>query len=115
AERVLTRRQRQPEGMLRVSVPVILGDPTFLGFLSGFLRSYPGIRLDLFITNQLLDLVAENIDVALRFGELKSSSIIARKLGTNVRYVVAAPAYLEGRTRPREPPQPPGQPHALLN
>jgi DNA-binding transcriptional LysR family regulator len=99
----LTRSQRQPEGILRLSVPVILGDSTFLGFLSDFLRSYPGIRLDLFITNQMLDLVSENIDVAVRFGELESSSLVARKLGTTVRYVVAAPAYLDGRTRPREP------------
>jgi DNA-binding transcriptional LysR family regulator len=103
AEQVLTRRQRQPEGILRLSVPVILGDPAFLRFLSDFLHDYPGIQLDLFITNQFLDLVAENIDVAVRFGTLESSSLIARKLGTNVRYVVAAPAYLEGRARPRVP------------
>jgi len=100
AERVLTHSQRQPEGILRISVPVILGDPVFLGFLSDFLRNHPRIRLDLFITNQMLDLVAESIDVALRIGELKSSSIVARKLGTTVRYVVAAPAYLAGRARP---------------
>src|SRR5438552_7485721 len=103
AERVLTHSQRQPEGILRISVPVILGDPVFLGFLSDFLRNHPRIRLDLFITNQTLDLVAESIDVALRISELKSSSIVARKLGTTVRYVVAAPAYLAGRARPREP------------
>src|SRR5438105_1323291 len=102
AERVLTHSQRQPEGILRISVPVILGDPVFLGFLSDFLRNHPRIRLDLFITNQMLDLVAESIDVALLIGELKSSSIVARKLGTTVRYVVAAPAYLAGRARPRE-------------
>src|SRR6266850_3112466 len=103
AECVLTGSQRQPEGNLRISVPVILGDPVFLGFLSDFLRNYPRIRLDLFITNQMLDLVGESIDVALRFGELKSSSIVARRLGITVRYVVAAPAYLAGRARPREP------------
>jgi DNA-binding transcriptional LysR family regulator len=115
AERVLTRSQRQPEGTLRISVPVILGEPAFLGFLSDFLRKYPGIRLDLFITNQLLDLVAENINVALRFGELKSSTVVARKLGTSVRYVVAAPAYLDGRTRPREPAELTGHACVLLN
>jgi DNA-binding transcriptional LysR family regulator len=103
AERVLTHTQRQPEGILRLSVPVILGDSAFLGFLSDFLRNYPGIRLDLFITNQLLDLVSENIDVAIRFGELASSSLVGRKLGSTVRYVVASPTYLSGRTRPREP------------
>ena len=115
AERVVTRSQRQPEGILRISVPVILGAPAFLGFLSDFLRNYSGIRLDLFITNQMLDLVAENIDVALRFGELKISSIVARKLGTTVRYVVAAPAYLAGRARPREPSELAGHACVLLN
>ena len=115
AERVLTRSQRQPEGILRVSVPVILGDPAFLGFLSDFLRNYTGIRLDLVITNQMLDLVAESIDVALRFGELKSSSIVARKLGTTVRYVVGAPAYLTGRAPPREPAELAGHACVLLN
>jgi DNA-binding transcriptional LysR family regulator len=114
AERVLTQTQRQPEGLLRVSVPVILGDPAFLGFLSDFVRKYPGIRLDLRITNEFLDLVAENIDVALRFGELPSSSIVARKLGTNVRYVVAAPAYLERRRRPRVPAELAGHASVLV-
>src|SRR2546430_3943967 len=54
AERVLTSSQRQPEGNLRISVPVILADPVFLGFLSDFLRNYPRIRLELFITNAQL-------------------------------------------------------------
>src|SRR6266849_4394657 len=45
----------------------------------------------------------ESIHVALRIGDLKSSSIVARRLGTTVRYVVAAPTYLEGRSRPRGP------------
>ena len=115
AERVLTQRQRQPQGLLRLSVPVILGDPAFLGFLSDFLRSYPGIQLDLVITNEMLDLVAENIDVAVRFGELRSSSVIARKLGTTVRYVVAAPSYLEGREPPREPAELTGHACVLVN
>ena len=115
AERVLTRSQRQPEGILRISVPVILGDPAFLRFVSDFLRNYPGIRLDLSITNQMLDLVSENIDVAVRFGQLKSSSVVARKLGTTVRYIVAAPAYLDGRTRPHEPAELTGHDCVLLN
>ena len=115
AERVLTLSQRQPEGILRLSVPVTLGDPAFLEFLSSFLHKYPRIRLDLFVTNQKVDLVAENIDVALRFGELKSSSVIARKLGTSVWYVVAAPAYLDGRARPREPAELAGHGGVLLN
>src|SRR5947208_2430732 len=59
AERVLTHSQRQAEGLLRISVPVILGDPVFPGFLSDFLRNHPRIRLDLCITNQMPDPVAD--------------------------------------------------------
>jgi len=97
AERVLTLGQKAPEGSLRVSVPVILGQEAFLEFLSEFLKTQPRIRIDLFITNLFLDLVAENIDVAIRFGELEDSSAVATRIGKSVRYVVAAPDYLKGR------------------
>jgi DNA-binding transcriptional LysR family regulator len=103
AERVLTLGQGTPEGMLRISVPVILGQEPFLDFLSGFLKAQPRIRIDLFITNLFLDLVAENIDVAIRFGELEDSSVVATRIGTSVRYVVAAAEYLKGRKLPVVP------------
>jgi DNA-binding transcriptional LysR family regulator len=103
AERVLTQAQNKPEGMLRISIPVILGQEPFLNFISGFLQDHPRIRIDLFITNLFLDLVAENIDVAIRFGELQDSSVIATRIGKSIRYVVAAPEYLKGRKPPAEP------------
>jgi DNA-binding transcriptional LysR family regulator len=103
AERVLTLGQKTAEGTLRISVPVVLGQGAFLEFLSGFLKAQPRIRIDLFITNLFVDLVGENIDVAVRFGELRDSSVVARRLGRSVRYVVAAPAYLKHRKAPEEP------------
>jgi len=103
AERVLTQAQKSPEGMLRISVPVILGQEPFLDFISGFLKEHARIRIDLFITNLFLDLVAENIDVAIRFGELRDSSVVATRIGKSIRYVVAAPEYLKGRKPPAEP------------
>jgi DNA-binding transcriptional LysR family regulator len=103
AERVLTHGQKAPEGILRLSVPVILGQEAFLDFLSEFLKAQPRIRVDLSITNLFLDLVAENIDVAIRFGELEDSSAVATRIGKSVRYVVAAAKYLKGRKPPIEP------------
>ena len=102
AERVLTQTQKKPEGLLRISAPVILGQETFYAFLSSFLKTYPRIQADLFITNLFLDLIAENIDVAIRFGELQDSSLIVQRIGKSVRYVVAAPEYLHGRLPPCE-------------
>jgi len=103
AERVLTQSQQQPEGLLRITVPIVMGDDSFLQFLSEFLHAHPAVRVDLHITNTFLDLVAENIDVAVRFGDLQDSSLVAKRLGQNVRYVVAAPDFLTGREQPREP------------
>jgi len=103
AERVLTLGQQTPEGLLRISVPVILGQKPFLNFLSGFLKAHAQIRIDLSITNLFLDLVAENIDVAIRFGELEDSSAVATRIGRSIRYVVATPEYLTGRKLPVEP------------
>jgi DNA-binding transcriptional LysR family regulator len=103
AERVLTQAQEKPEGTLIISVPVILGQEPFLDFLSGFLKEYARVRIDLFITNLFLDPVADNIDVAIRFGELEDSSVVATKVGRSVRYVVATPEYLKGRKLPAEP------------
>lgn len=97
AERVLSQTQRKPEGLLRISAPVILGQEPFYAFLSSFLKTYPGIQVDLFVTNLFLDLIVENIDVAIRFGELPDSSLIAQRIGKSVRYVVATPEYLHGR------------------
>jgi DNA-binding transcriptional LysR family regulator len=103
AERVLIVGQGTPEGLLRMSVPVILGQEPFLDFLSEFLKTQPRIRIDLFITNLFLDLVAENIDVAIRFGELQDSSVVATRIGKSMRYVVAAAEYLKGRKLPVVP------------
>src|SRR5712672_3890965 len=96
AERVLTLGQQTPAGVLRISVPVILSQEPFLDFLSVFLKAQPRIRIDLFITNLFLDLIAENIDVAIRFGELEDSSMVATPIGQSIRYVVATSEYLKG-------------------
>ena len=103
AERVLTQSQKQPEGLLRITVPIVMNHDSFLQFLSGFMHAHSRVRVDLHITNTFLDLVAENIDVAVRFGDLPDSSIVAKRLGQNVRYVVAAAEYLKRRERPTEP------------
>jgi len=103
AETALTRAQKAPEGLMKISVPVILGQEAFYEFLSLFMKKYPGIRVDLFITNQFVDLITDNVDVAIRFGELPDSTIIAKRIGRSVRYLVASPHYLRDRIVPAKP------------
>ena len=103
AESALTQTQKKPEGLLKISVPVIMGQKPFYEFISALLKKYPRVHVDLFITNLFVDLVADNIDVAIRFGELRDSTIIAKRIGRIVRYLVASPDYLKGRTAPAKP------------
>jgi DNA-binding transcriptional LysR family regulator len=103
AEQVLTQTQREPEGSLAISIPMILSQSPFMDFLSKFSKEHSGIRIDLYITNAYLNLVAENIDVAIRFGQLQDTSVVATRLGKSLRYVVAAADYLKGRRLPTEP------------
>jgi DNA-binding transcriptional LysR family regulator len=103
AERALRQVQNGPEGTLKISIPMMLSQSSFMDFLSRFSKAHSAIRIDLYITNLYLNLVADNIDVAIRFGKLRDSSVVASKMGSIIRYVVAAPEYLKGRKLPAEP------------
>lgn len=103
AERVLTHSQKKPEGTLKITVPVILREPAFLDFLSDFMHAYPRIKIDLLISNEFIDFVAQNIDMGIRFGELEDSTLVAKTLGVTVRYLVATPGYLNERPIPIKP------------
>lgn len=103
AETRITQLQSQPEGPLRITIPVGMGSGQFIEFISGFLNRYPKIQLDLLVSNQYVDLVSENVDLAIRFGALHDSSLIARRLGTSMRALVASPEYLKRRGSLKHP------------
>ncbi|WP_345813983.1 LysR family transcriptional regulator [Paraburkholderia sp. PREW-6R] len=97
------RAQAEPQGRLRVSMPSSFGRQHVSPVISDFLRRYPGVSVDLRLTDQLVDLVDAGIDVAIRIGALKDSSLVARKLAVNRRVLCAAPAYLAARGTPHHP------------
>ena len=86
-----------PRGLLRVSVSGVRQPNLF----TDFLRDYPEVQLEVRATTRHVDLVAEGVDVAVRFGEVKDPNLIVRRLFTDRSVVVGSPAYLERRGRPR--------------
>ena len=74
-----------------------------LDFISDFMHAYPRIKIDLLISNEFIDLVAQNIDMGIRFGDLADSTLVAKKLGMTVRYLGATPGYLSERQIPVTP------------
>ena len=65
--------------------------------------NYPEVRLDIRFSERMVNLVEEGIELALRIGKLESSTLVARRLGTVQRHLVATPTYLHGRPTPRTP------------
>ncbi len=90
-------------GLLRVSLPVVFAQLHVTPLLPDFLRAHAGIELDLILNDMMLNLVEERIDVAIRIGNLDSSSLIGRKLAPHRRLVCASPAYLEQHGEPDTP------------
>lgn len=86
---------RPPRGKLRVDVPVTLAKAYIIPSLPRFRDKYPEIELILGSTDHQVDLIAEGVDCAIRLGELDSSSLIARRIGSVSMVACAAPAYLE--------------------
>lgn len=93
--------QGELSGPLRVSSPVSLGRRYVVPALSDFLQRYPGLSLDLVMTDRYVDLVKEGFDVAVRVGRLESSTLRARKLLDNHRVLVASRGYLDRHGCPR--------------
>ncbi|MEI5996070.1 LysR family transcriptional regulator [Paraburkholderia bengalensis] len=115
AERVITQTQKRPEGLLRISGPVMLEQEPFYAFLSAFLNDYPQIQVELHFTNAFVDLIAENVDVAIRFGELRDSSLVAQRVGRSVRQLVASAGYARNHRLPSRPDEVGDHPCVLIN
>lgn len=83
-----------PAGRIRLSASASYVTHVLAPILPEFLERYPGVTLDVVQTDMVIDLLAERVDVAVRAGPLKSSSLVARKLGESAMAIVAAPSYL---------------------
>lgn len=103
AEQVVQRMQAEPSGLLRVSMPLAFGMPFTQDLIEAFLKKYPKVGLDLVLDNRLVDIIEEEIDVALRAGDVEDSSLIARPIGYGQLIMCATPEYLKKHGEPRHP------------
>jgi DNA-binding transcriptional LysR family regulator len=90
-------------GVLRVTAPLVFGRRHVTPIVASFLDAYPGLRVELVLSDRNLNLIDEGLDVALRIGPLADSSLVVRKVGEVRRVLVASPSYLAGRAPLRAP------------
>ena len=86
--------QQEVRGPLRVACPRPLGQRHLVPLITEFTRLHPLVEVTLLVEDRMTDLIAEQIDVAIRVAHLDDSTLVARKLADNPRVLVAAPAYL---------------------
>lgn len=92
-----------PSGTLRVQAPPVMIGDHFGPALPDFLARYPRLTVEFLVTNRPIDLVAENVDVAMRTGNLPNSSLVASKIIDLTQFICASPEYLARHGRPQVP------------
>ncbi|MBH9579504.1 LysR family transcriptional regulator [Inhella proteolytica] len=101
AERAITGRQTVPKGLLRISVGTVYGHHRLVPLLPGFMAAYPGVEVELNVSNRNIDFIEDGYDLAIRLGEPRDSRLVARKLEDAPVGLFAAPQYLKRRGRPK--------------
>lgn len=95
AELFVANERASPKGVLTISAPPIAGEEVLQPIVDDFLKAYPAVSVRLQLVDRHVNLVDEGVDLALRVGDLPDSSLVAVKVGGEVRRVIAAsPAFL---------------------
>ncbi|MEQ9506090.1 MAG: LysR family transcriptional regulator [Hyphomonas sp.] len=95
--------EHEPVGLLRISCSHSFARRVVAPAAASFLAAWPNIRVDLISDDSLTDLVAEGVDIAFRLGELRDSSLMAKKVGEAAQVVWASQSYIDRRGMPQHP------------
>lgn len=104
AEAAVNEARQQPQGHLKVTAPADIGDALLADLIQRTQSAFPALEVELLLTDRYIDLVADGVDVALRTGELRDSSLVAKSLGTLRWALFASREYLD-KAAPLEAPQ----------
>lgn len=108
AESVVRAGEQELTGWLRVAASVGFGRLKLMPLVQAFLAEHPAVRIDLRLSDGFVDLIEEGIDVAVRLGQLTDSRLVARRIGTSSRWLIAHRSYLRHLPKGRKPPTSPG-------
>ncbi|MGO4378736.1 LysR family transcriptional regulator [Pseudoduganella sp. RAF19] len=103
AELLLTRSRQEVAGLLRVTAPGEFGRQHIVPIVADFQRLHPALAVQLELTDAVVNLLETGQDLAIRFGSLQDSTMIARRLAPNYRVACASPAYLAQYGAPTHP------------
>jgi len=96
----VAEEQTSPQGLLRISMPVTFGEMSLSPLIPKFLELYPDIQVELHLSDKMIDMLEEGIDVVIRIGGVDDSNLIARQINSYPLVLCASPEYIEQNGRP---------------
>ena len=103
AEAELSAEVEEPSGLLTITASVAMGQMVVAPVIMRLVERHPKVRCNLMLLDRVVNLLEEGIDIGVRVGELQDSTLIAQKIGSVRRVLVASPRYLERHGMPRHP------------
>lgn len=103
AEASFKSGREEISGIVHLATSVSFGRMQVMSRMHEFMQRYPSLRIDLQLNDGFVDIVEQGIDVAFRIGDLKDSSLIARRIGTTYRVTVGTPEYFARHGEPKSP------------
>ena len=92
-----------PRGRVSINTSTSFGSQVLVPLLPKFMEQYPQLALDVALTDRVVDLIDERADIAVRWGPLPSSALVARRLGGTTQVIVGSPGYLARQGTPKKP------------
>lgn len=103
AERTVTGEYSAPKGVLAITAPILFGKLYVVPVVADFLKAYPEVNIQLFLSDRSVNILEEKIDLAIRIGELPDSSLLSTKVGEIRQVVCGSPAYFKKHGKPKRP------------
>lgn len=103
AERAAQDVRAAPSGTLAIAAPLLFGRMHVAPMLARFMQKFPQVRGELQLSDRIVNLIEDGLDVGIRIGHLPASQLIVRRFGETRRVVVGNPSYLRKRGRPKHP------------
>jgi DNA-binding transcriptional LysR family regulator len=102
-ESAIGRRRTSPAGMVRLGCPGVFGRLYVAPRIHRLLDRYPELSIDLAMTDNVVDMVQDGLDLSIRVGEVTDASLVARRIGSTTAIVVASESYLTAHGEPAHP------------
>jgi len=105
AEEAVSRLSNDPRGTLKITAPMTFGIRHLAPRLPAFIEKYPDVTLDIKLDDQVVNIVDEGFDVAIRIARMADSSLVARRIASSAMVLCASPDYWAKNGKPTEPAQ----------